>query len=185
MRLLRDLPGLRTHLAYLVAGGRILPWRLRDFRRLRVARPDRISRFGRRGRPHRSGKPQRPPRGARSAGGRRMSIAQEAARGDNPFIIGVGRRSYAGLPRFEHAQRTIASKRVISAYGFWIFLLSDIIMFSAFFAAYAVLSGETAGGPSGAELFNLSNTAIETACLLASSFVCGLASLAVEGRRKA
>ena len=70
-----------------------------------------------------------------------MSIAQEAARGDDRYIIGVGRRSYAGLPRFEHAERTIASKRVISAYGFWIFLLSDIIMFSAFFAAYAVLSG--------------------------------------------
>ncbi|MGB6793621.1 MAG: hypothetical protein WBE53_19700, partial [Pseudolabrys sp.] len=63
-----------------------------------------------------------------------MSIAQEAARGDDRYIIGVDRRSYAGLPRFEHAERTIASKRVISAYGFWIFLLSDIIMFSAFFA---------------------------------------------------
>ncbi len=78
-----------------------------------------------------------------------------------------------------------ASKRIVVGYGFWIFLLSDIVMFAAFFAAYAVLSGETAGGPTGAELFNLSNTAIETACLLASSFVCGLASLAVEARRKA
>src|SRR4029078_9521953 len=121
MRLLRNLPGLRAHLAYMVAGGRILPWRLRDFRRLRVPRPNRISRSSRRGRPHRSGKPQRPPRGARSAGGRRMSIAQEAARGDDPYIIGVGRRSYAGRPRFEDAERTLASKRVISAYGFWIF----------------------------------------------------------------
>src|SRR5262245_8239754 len=155
MRLLRDLPGLRAHLAYLVAGGRILPWRLRDFRRLRVARPDRNSRSGRGGRPHRSGKPQRPPRGARSAGGRRMSIAQDVARGDDAHIIGAGHRSYAGLPRFEHAERTIASKRVISAYGFWIFLLSDIIMFSTFFAAYAVLSGQTADGPSGKDLFNI------------------------------
>src|SRR5215831_7110082 len=149
MRLLCDLPGLRAHLAYLVAGGRVLPWRLRDFRRLRVARPDRISRFGRGGRPHRSGEPQRPPRGPRSAGGRRMSIGQDVARRDSPYMIGIGGRSYAGLPRFEHAERTIASKRVISAYGFWIFLLSDIIMFSAFFAAYAVLSGETWSGPSG------------------------------------
>ena len=70
-----------------------------------------------------------------------MSIAQEAARGDDRYMIGVGRRSNAGLPKFEHAERTLASKRVISAYGFWIFLLSDIIMFSTFFAAYAVLSG--------------------------------------------
>ena len=60
-----------------------------------------------------------------------------------------------------------AAKRIIVGYGFWIFLLSDIIMFSAFFATYAVLSGETAGGPSGKDLFDLHNVAIETACLLA------------------
>ena len=46
-------------------------------------------------------------------------------------------------------------------------------MFSAFFATYAVLSGETAGGPSGSDLFDLHNVAIETACLLLSSFTCG------------
>src|SRR5262249_47049415 len=150
-----------AHLAYLVAGGRILPWRLCGFRRLRVARPDRISRSGRRGRPHRSGKPQRPPRGARSNGGRRMSIVQDAARGDDRYTVGIG-RSFAGLPKFEHAERTVASKRVIAAYGFWIFLLSDIIMFSTFFAAYAVLSGEIAGGPSGKDLFSITRVALET-----------------------
>jgi cytochrome o ubiquinol oxidase subunit 3 len=77
-----------------------------------------------------------------------------------------------------------ASKRVVVGYGFWIFLLSDIVMFSAFFAAYAVLSGRTAGGPSGHDLFDLRNAGIETACLLASSFSCGLASIAVEARSK-
>src|SRR4051812_12579624 len=71
-----------------------------------------------------------------------------------------------------------APKRVIVGYGFWIFLLSDIVMFSAFFAAYAVLSGETAGGPSGRDLFDLRRVAIETACLLASSFTCGLGYVA-------
>jgi cytochrome o ubiquinol oxidase subunit 3 len=40
-----------------------------------------------------------------------------------------------------------ASKRVVVGYGFWIFLLSDIIMFSALFASYAVLADATAGGP--------------------------------------
>src|SRR5215469_11363413 len=183
MCLLRDLPGLRAHLAYLVAGGRILPWRLRDFRRLRVARPDRISRSGRGGRPHRSGKPRRPPRGARSAWGRPMSIVQDVASGDD--LIGVGRRSYASLPRFEHAQRMVASKRVITAYGFWIFLLSDIIMFSAFFAAYAVLSGEIAGGPSGKDVFSLTRVALETAALLLSSFACGIASIGARARNGA
>ena len=114
-----------------------------------------------------------------------MSIAQEAARGDDPYIIGVGRRSYAGLPRFEHAQRTLASKRVISAYGFWIFLLSDIIMFSAFFAAYAVLSGQTAGGPSGKDLFDITRVALQTTCLLLSSFACGVASIGARARNDA
>ena len=73
-----------------------------------------------------------------------------------------------------------APKRIIVAYGFWIFLLSDIIMFSAIFATYAVLAGATAGGPTGAQLFDYTNVAIETGCLLASSFTCGLMSLAVN-----
>ena len=72
---------------------------------------------------------------------------------------------------------TARSKRIIVGYGFWIFLLSDIVMFSAFFAAYAVLSDETAGGPSGKDLFHLHIVAIETACLLLSSFTCGVASI--------
>ena len=55
-----------------------------------------------------------------------------------------------------------APKRVVVAYGFWIFILSDMVMFSALFAAFAVLRGNTAGGPTGAELFNLRNVFIET-----------------------
>ncbi|MGC2813724.1 MAG: cytochrome o ubiquinol oxidase subunit III [Bradyrhizobium sp.] len=74
------------------------------------------------------------------------------------------------------------SKRIITGYGFWIFILSDIVMFSAFFATYAVLHRQTAGGPSGHDLFNLRNVAIETALLLASSFTCGLASIAADLR---
>ena len=48
-----------------------------------------------------------------------------------------------------------ASARVITGYGFWIFLLSDIVMFSCFFAAFAVLRAATAGGPSGRELIRV------------------------------
>jgi cytochrome o ubiquinol oxidase subunit III len=77
-----------------------------------------------------------------------------------------------------------APKRIIVGYGFWIFLLSDVIMFSALFAAYAVLFKNTAGGPSAHELFDLRNTATETACLLASTFTCGMASLAVAHRNQ-
>jgi len=65
----------------------------------------------------------------------------------------------------------------VVGFGFWIFLLSDIVMFSAFFAAYAVLAGATAGGPSGLQLFDLKSVAWETGCLLLSSFACGVASV--------
>jgi cytochrome o ubiquinol oxidase subunit 3 len=76
-----------------------------------------------------------------------------------------------------------ASKRIVVAYGFWIFILSDMVMFSALFATYAVLRGNTAGGPTGAELFNLHNVFIETMCLLLSSYTCGLGALSAERRR--
>jgi cytochrome o ubiquinol oxidase subunit 3 len=84
-----------------------------------------------------------------------------------------------------HSEGGPASKRIIAGYGFWIFLLSDIVMFSGFFAAYAVLAKETAGGPSGRDLFDITNVAIETALLLASSFTCGLGSIASERRNMA
>jgi cytochrome o ubiquinol oxidase subunit III len=73
-----------------------------------------------------------------------------------------------------------APTRIVVAYGFWIFILSDIVMFSALFAAYAVLAGNTAGGPTGSELFNLRNVFIETMCLLFSSYTCGLGALSAE-----
>ncbi len=77
-----------------------------------------------------------------------------------------------------------APTSIVVSFGFWIFLLSDIVMFSALFAAYAVLSGRTAGGPAGRQLFDLNHVAIETGCLLASSFTCGLLTIAVEARRR-
>ncbi|HEY7085517.1 MAG TPA: cytochrome o ubiquinol oxidase subunit III [Hyphomicrobiaceae bacterium] len=77
-----------------------------------------------------------------------------------------------------------APKRIVVAYGFWIFLLSDIVLFSALFATYAVLRRATAGGPTGAELFNQVSVALETACLLASSYTCGLMSLAIGSKRR-
>ena len=81
-----------------------------------------------------------------------------------------------------HGEGGPAPKRIVVGYGFWIFLLSDVIMFSAFFAAYAVLFKNIADGPSARDLFDLRNTAAETACLLASTFSCAMASLAVGQR---
>jgi cytochrome o ubiquinol oxidase subunit 3 len=76
-----------------------------------------------------------------------------------------------------------ASKRIVVAYGFWIFILSDMVMFSALFAAYAVLSDNTAGGPTAVELINLRSVFIETMCLLLSSYTCGLGALSAERRQ--
>ncbi len=78
-----------------------------------------------------------------------------------------------------------APKRIVVAFGFWIFLLSDIVMFSALFATFAVLAHATAGGPDGAHLFNQTRVAIETGCLLFSSYTCGLMSIAIGARRTA
>jgi cytochrome o ubiquinol oxidase subunit 3 len=75
-----------------------------------------------------------------------------------------------------------APKRIVVGYGFWVFLISDIIMFSALFASYAVLAPATAGGPAARDIFDTNNVAWETACLLLSSFTCGMASIAVSVR---
>jgi cytochrome o ubiquinol oxidase subunit 3 len=102
-----------------------------------------------------------------------MSAFDAAAGGD--LLPRVERGSPSRAP--DNAAGPLVSKRIIVGYGFWIFLLSDIVMFSAFFATYAVLVDATAGGPSGRELFNLGNVGLETAFLLLSSFTCGLASI--------
>ena len=89
-----------------------------------------------------------------------------------------------GLEKSGNTNSGPAPKRIVTGYGFWIFILSDMIMFSAFFATYAVLLGQTAGGPSGRQLFDLRNVAIETGLLLMSSFTCGLATIAADARSK-
>jgi cytochrome o ubiquinol oxidase subunit 3 len=69
--------------------------------------------------------------------------------------------------------------------GFWIYLMTDCVLFAALFATYAVLKGGTAGGPGGAELFDLPFVLLETIVLLTSSFTIGMALLAtVRGLRK-
>jgi cytochrome o ubiquinol oxidase subunit 3 len=98
------------------------------------------------------------------------AVADAAATGDAPVPISL---------------RGPAPTDVVVGFGFWLFLLSDIIIFSAMFAAYAVLSGQTAGGPAGTELFDRGRVLLETACLLASSFTCGLFSMAIERRSRA
>ena len=95
----------------------------------------------------------------------------------------LGHSTERGHDSTAHGQGGPVSKRIIVGYGFWIFLLSDIVMFSAFFASYAVLVGQTADGPGGKQLFDLRSTAIETVCLLLSSFTCGVASIGGAARK--
>lgn len=68
--------------------------------------------------------------------------------------------------------------------GFWVYLMTDCILFATLFATYAVLYTKTFGGPSGADLFSLPFVLAETLLLLASSFTCGLAMLGAEDTRK-
>ena len=101
----------------------------------------------------------------------------------DPSHLGHGADSAAGVIEYTgHGEGGPAPKRIVVGYGFWIFILSDVILFSAFFAAYAELVNARDGGPGPRELFDLRNTAAQTACLLASTFTCGMASLAVGQR---
>ncbi|WP_068087103.1 cytochrome (ubi)quinol oxidase subunit III [Novosphingobium rosa] len=110
-------------------------------------------------------------------------MSSAAGTSSDPHRLGHGRneddnqRDTTG-----HGQGGPASKRIVVGYGFWIYLLSDIVLFSAFFAAYAVLAHATAGGPSGPQIFTRTRVAVETVCLLLSSYCCGLASLGAERR---
>jgi cytochrome o ubiquinol oxidase subunit 3 len=67
-----------------------------------------------------------------------------------------------------------------SVFGFWIYLMSDCILFATLFATYAVLSGSFAGGPTGKDIFELPYVLVETFCLLLSSVTYGFAMLAMH-----
>ncbi|MEJ2588500.1 MAG: cytochrome o ubiquinol oxidase subunit III [Deltaproteobacteria bacterium] len=69
-------------------------------------------------------------------------------------------------------------------FGFWIYLMTDLVMFSVIFATHAVLARNYAGGPTGKDLFDLTYTFIETLVLLLSSTTCGLFMLAVHAEKR-
>lgn len=66
------------------------------------------------------------------------------------------------------------------SFGFWVYIMTDCVLFATLFAVFAVLRTATADGPSGAEIFNLQFVLVETMLLLASSFTAGLAVLGAE-----
>jgi cytochrome o ubiquinol oxidase subunit 3 len=76
-----------------------------------------------------------------------------------------------------------ATERVM--FGFWVYLMTDLLMFAILFACYAVLHGSTAGGPTGRELFSQHTALLETLILLTSSFTCGVAMVNARLGKKA
>lgn len=69
-------------------------------------------------------------------------------------------------------------------FGFWVYLMTDCILFASLFATYAVLQNNTFGGPSGHEIFKLPFVLAETMILLTSSFTAGLAVLAAHRNKR-
>jgi len=76
----------------------------------------------------------------------------------------------------EHGHHDAGTNKV---FGFWIYLMSDLILFSTLFATYAVLVNGTAGGPTGKDIFELPFVMVETALLLLSSITYGFAIIAM------
>lgn len=69
-------------------------------------------------------------------------------------------------------------------FGFWVYIMTDCVLFASLFATYAVLHNNTFGGEPGSQLFELHGVLAETLILLTSSFTCGLAMLAVHKQAK-
>src|SRR5580698_10027934 len=67
--------------------------------------------------------------------------------------------------------------------GFWLYLMSDCLVFACLFATYAVLGRNYADGPTGAELFDLPLVAVNTSLLLLSSITYGFAMLEMQRKR--
>ena len=84
-----------------------------------------------------------------------------------------GAHPHADAPDHEHHHDAGGN----TVFGFWIYLMSDCLLFACLFAGFAVLSRNTAGGPNGRELFDLKYVAIETLFLLLSSITYGMAMI--------
>ncbi|SEQ41685.1 cytochrome bo3 quinol oxidase subunit 3 [Devosia sp. YR412] len=97
----------------------------------------------------------------------------------------MSERQHPGI-NLTHARPQDARHAEVTVFGFWTFLMSDAILFALLFATYASMVSRTAGGPSGAELFDIGNAFLETIVLLLSSFTFGMAAVALkEGRQRA
>ncbi len=81
----------------------------------------------------------------------------------------------------DHPEAHEAAEEAV--FGFWVFLMSDLVLFACLFATFATMIGSTAGGPGPKTLFDIKSAAMETAALLLSSFSFGMASIAMKYRK--
>ena len=81
----------------------------------------------------------------------------------------------------DHGETHDAAEGLI--FGFWVFMMSDAILFGLLFATYVTLQGASAGGPGPQDLFELRAAFIETLILLTSSLTCGMALVAMKHKR--
>ncbi|MBJ7444416.1 MAG: cytochrome o ubiquinol oxidase subunit III [Sphingobium sp.] len=88
-----------------------------------------------------------------------------------------------GKPLFHLGEEPHHPEGSSTALGFWIYLMSDCLIFACLFATYAVLGGNYAAGPGPRDLFDLNLVALNTAMLLFSSITYGFAMLAMEKNR--
>jgi cytochrome o ubiquinol oxidase subunit 3 len=90
------------------------------------------------------------------------------------FLAVHAERDVHGDTRLPDPHQDTFSKNIL---GFWMYLMTDCILFATLFATYAVLHNSTFGGPSSQDLFRLDTAFIETMILLCSSVTCGFAML--------
>lgn len=83
-----------------------------------------------------------------------------------------------------HHEKLEAEVTDRTLFGFWVYLMTDLLMFAVLFACYAVLRNNTAGGESGRELFVLPLALAGTIILLTSSFTCGVAMINARQGKK-
>ncbi|AFA41447.1 cytochrome o ubiquinol oxidase subunit III [Wigglesworthia glossinidia endosymbiont of Glossina morsitans morsitans (Yale colony)] len=93
----------------------------------------------------------------------------------NSFCCSKTQNEHNPLHCEEHSQR-------IKILGFWVYLMSDCILFATLFATYFVLKNNIAGGPSGKDIFEINMVFLETIILLSSSITCGIASLSIPNK---
>ena len=93
----------------------------------------------------------------------------------------IATSSAASMPH-EHAHEEHHENNTV--FGFWLYLMTDCLLFASFFATYAVLFMNTAGGVSGKDIFELNFVAVETAALLLSSITFGFAMICAHRQNK-